>query len=142
MKELCNVVDMFDSTDIEAYSKSFPNKLEDLLQYLLKHGDTIQNEPYHRFIDGAYARELFIPKDQIIVGGKHKTEHFVVLSKGDLSIADQGGTERIKAPCTFVSPIGTQRVIYAHEDSILTTIHVTNERDVPTLERTLIEGRK
>ena len=129
-----------ENSNKEIYSKAFPVMLSDLLDYLKDNGHEAQNEPFHQFIEGAYARELFIGKNELVVGGKHKTQHFTIISKGDISIATQDGVIRVQSPYTLISEIGTQRVLYAHEDTLLTTIHVTNETDISILERDLVEG--
>ena len=61
-----------------------------------------------------------------------------LLTKGDISILTENGMERLRAPATFVSPAGTKRAIYAHEDSVLVTAHGSHEKDLDALELQLI----
>ncbi len=42
-----------------------------------------------------------------------------------------------EAPVTFVSKVGTKRAVYAEEDTIWTTIHITNETDTDKVEDAL-----
>jgi hypothetical protein len=35
------------------------------------------------------------------------------------------GKKELEGPCTFVSEVGLKRAVYAHEDTIWTTIHLT-----------------
>lgn len=128
-----------DNPDPKIYEKAFPLLVDELLTKIYEIGESGQNEPYHRFADGMYARELFIAKNQLIVGQTHKTEHFNIISKGDISIATKEGTMRVKAPHTFVSKAGIQKVVYAHEDTVWTTVHVTNETDVAKIEADIAE---
>lgn len=94
----------------------------------------------HYFAPGVYLREIFMPAGLIVIGKIHKTEHFNLIEKGSCSIIHADGTtERLIAPCTFVSKAGVQKVLYIHEDCIWRTIHVTNERDLERLEAELIE---
>lgn len=93
----------------------------------------------HHFADGVYVRELPIPKDAVIVGKLHKQSHVTLLTKGEVTILTQHGVERLSAPATFVSPAGTKRAIYAHEDSVLVTAHGSYETDLDALEVQLIE---
>ncbi len=88
----------------------------------------------HRFSDGVYARELHIPKGTVLTGHIHKYTNLNIMSKGDLSIRMEDGVKRVKAPFTVVSPPGTKRIAYAHEDTIWTTIHGTDETDIDAIE--------
>jgi len=91
-------------------------------------------EPKHYFSKGVYARELFIPKGTLVVGKIHRHQNLNILSSGDLTVISIEGVQRVKPPFTVVSPPGVQRVVYAHEDSIWTTIHGTDEKDVQKIE--------
>lgn len=96
-------------------------------------------ETKHHFADGMYARELFRPKDTTIVGKVHKREHFYIVLSGDVTIVGEGGSTRVKAPCIFVSPPGTKRAVYAHEDSTCLTVHRTDSTDLDAIEQELVE---
>jgi hypothetical protein len=88
----------------------------------------------HYFSHGVYAREIFIPKGTLLTGKIHKYEHLNIMSQGELSVLTQDGVVRVKAPFTVISPPGTKRIAYAHEDTVWTTIHATNETDVEKIE--------
>lgn len=88
----------------------------------------------HHFSPGVYARELHIPKDTILTGKIHKYAQMNILSKGEISVLTEDGVKRVKAPFTVVSPPGTKRIAYAHEDCVWTTIHGTEETDVSKIE--------
>lgn len=88
----------------------------------------------HHFSKGVYARELFIPKGVVLTGKIHKHENLNIISAGDISVLTEEGVKRIRAPHTLVSPAGTKRVGYAHEDTVWTTIHGTDERDLDKIE--------
>lgn len=92
----------------------------------------------HRFSKGLYAREIFIPKGTILVGKIHRFENLNIISQGDITVLTEDGARRIKAPFTVVSPPLTKRVGYAHEDTVWTTIHASNETDLDKLEAELI----
>jgi hypothetical protein len=83
----------------------------------------------HSFADGLYIREIFIPNDSYV--------NFVV--SGDMSVITAEGVKRIIGPQMIVSPAGTQRVGYSHEDTIWVTVHKNpdNEKDVSVLENRL-----
>lgn len=92
----------------------------------------------HIFTTGVYAREIFIPKGTFIVGKIHKHDHLNFLSVGEVTVFTKDGTERIKAPRTMVSTAGTKRAVYAHEDTVWTTVHVTDETDLAKIEEQII----
>lgn len=89
----------------------------------------------HDFAPGLYARTVMLPKGTIIEGAVHGTWHFLVLLTGDVEIMDEFHVERIKAPKFFASPKGVKRIVFAHEDSIITTIHATDKTTVEEVER-------
>lgn len=89
----------------------------------------------HDFAPGLYARTVMLPKGTIIEGAVHGTWHFLVLLTGDVEIMDEHHVERIAAPKFFASPKGIKRIVYAREDSIITTIHATDKTTVEDVER-------
>lgn len=95
-------------------------------------------ETKHHFAKGIYARELFIPKGTLLTGKIHLGEYLNIVSKGDISVMTEHGMMRIQAPYTIISKPGTKRMGYAHEDTVWTTIHATNETDLEKLEKELV----
>ena len=89
----------------------------------------------HHFSKGVYARELHIPAGAVLTGKIHKHQNLNILLKGEMSVLTENGIVRVKAPFTIVSPPGTKRIAFAHEDCIWTTIHGTDETDVAVIER-------
>ncbi len=92
----------------------------------------------HYFANGMYAREVRIPKGTTVTGKIHKTEHINVISQGDISVLTENGIERLQAPYTLIAKPGTKRVGYAHEDTVWTTFHSSQETDLVKLEAELI----
>ena len=92
----------------------------------------------HYFAPGVYAREMWMPAGCLITGKIHLTEHLNMLSQGRVSVSNQGESITMIAPYTFVSPVGTKRAIYAHEDSTWTTIHATDLEDPEQIEDEII----
>lgn len=72
-----------------------------------------------------YARQMFIPKGTLIVGKIHKHQHLNFILKGKVSVATEFGKKYFEAPCTFISEVGLKRAVYAEEDTIWTTVHLT-----------------
>jgi quercetin dioxygenase-like cupin family protein len=92
----------------------------------------------HHFSEGVYARELFIPKGTVLTGKIHKFTNLNILIEGELSVSTDTGIKRVKAPFLVVSPPGTKRVAYAHEDSRWLTVHGTTETDLDVIEQAFV----
>lgn len=92
----------------------------------------------HHFSPGVYARELSIPKGTVLTGKIHKYAQLNILAKGELTVLLDDGPKRVKAPFIVVSPAGTKRIAYAHEDSIWITVHGTRETDLEKIEEHFI----
>lgn len=94
----------------------------------------------HRFAPGVYLREIFMSADSIVIGRVHKTRHFNVLLTGScLIVHADGRREELRAPMTFVSEAGVQKVLYILEDMQWQTIHPTEETDLRKLDEMLVE---
>jgi hypothetical protein len=72
-----------------------------------------------------YAREMFIPKGTLIIGKIHRHQHLNIISKGKVVVYTEFGEKHMEGPITFVSEIGLKRSVYALEDTLWTTIHLT-----------------
>lgn len=108
-------------------------------QYLLDHALAEPDLPLaHTFAPGAYARTIFIPRDTLLVGKIHKHAHLNMLMQGTVSVATEEGPMLLQAPKVLVSKAGTKRVVYAHEDVIWTTVHLTEETDLDKIEGEII----
>jgi hypothetical protein len=105
---------------------------------MLQSPDQIEIPHINYFSKGVYGREIKIPKGAFIVGKIHKYENFNILSKGKLSIISVDGCVTVEAPYSVVSSPGVKRFAYAHEDSVWTTVHGTNEKDVDKIEKKFI----
>lgn len=94
----------------------------------------------HMFPSGVYVREIFLPKGSIVVGKIHRHDHLNFISYGDVTVLTKDGRQRLIGPCTMISTAGTQRAVYAHEDTVWTTVHEnpTNEKDLDKLEAFII----
>lgn len=104
----------------------------------LKHYFTPKDDEYGCC---TYAREIFLPKGSVVVGKIHKHQHLNIISKGKVIVFTEFGEKRLEAPCTFVSEVGLKRAVYAEEDTIWTTIHLTkftNEENLDKIEEEVI----
>jgi hypothetical protein len=93
----------------------------------------------HTYADGVYVREIFIPKNKVLVGKIHKHSHPNFLMSGCVTvITESGGRERLNGPMSMISPAGTKRVVWAHSDTVWITVHVTDKTDVKQREEEVI----
>ncbi len=114
-------------------------------------GDIVVTEQLpitHNFADQIYLRQMNMSKDQLVVGAFHNHKHIWFLMTGRVSIKSNEEIVEHVAPCYTVSEPGTQRFIYAHEDSIFINIHknpnnTTNIKELENLwakQKYLIEN--
>lgn len=94
----------------------------------------------HHFAGGMYCREMEAPAGCEIVGKVHKSEHFFVLAKGEMTLVCDGFRSRVSAPFVAVSAPGMKRAGYAHTDVLCMNFHNVGEiRDVEEAEALLVE---
>ena len=90
----------------------------------------------HHIEDGIYTRELFMPKGFLGVSYIHKTNHPSFFMSGEMSmVTDTGSVERVKAPMAVQTKIGTQRVVYVHEDTVWVCTYRTDATTVEEAEK-------
>jgi len=92
----------------------------------------------HTFVDGAYVREITMPKGLLLTSKIHKIRHPYFILKGEVSVLTEEGTKRIKAPYAGITPAGTKRILYIHEETVWITVHVTKETDLKKIEEEII----
>jgi len=92
----------------------------------------------HKFVDGMYIREITMPKGLLVTSKIHKFCHPYFILKGDVSVLTEEGSVRIKAPYYGITPAGTKRLIYNHEETVWVTVHRTEETDKESAEEELI----
>lgn len=100
--------------------------------------DTIEIPTEHTFGPGFYARTITIPKGATLTGKVHATEHIFIVSRGDITLVTEDGRRRVQAPFQTVCRPGLKRAGYAHEETVCTNIHITDETDLLRLEADLI----
>lgn len=85
-------------------------------------------------MDGLYIRELFIPKDTVIVTYLWRVERFWIIAYGDATVTSELGTERLVGPHRQVAPYGSKVAINTHEDTLWFAICRTNADSLDTVE--------
>ena len=83
----------------------------------------------------AYAREILLRKGSVVIGKIHRHQHLNIISKGKVTVFTEFGKKELEGPCTFVSEVGLKRAVYAHEDTIWTTIHLTAHAGEENLDK-------
>ena len=104
----------------------------------LKHYFTPKDEKYGC---STYAREIFLPKGSFVIGKIHRHQHLNFISKGKVKVFTEFGEKYFEAPCTFISEVGLTRAVYAEEDTLWTTVHLTEfekESDLDKIENEVI----
>lgn len=142
--------EVINNEEIDSFLDDFDKKtearikilsLEEMLSQLpgTMFGDSDYCPLKHHFADNIYMREMLIPKGTIIIGKIHKYSHPSFLLKGKISVfTESGGIEHLEAPIAMISPPGTKRVGFAHEDTIWITVHVTDKLNLDEIEEEVI----
>lgn len=92
----------------------------------------------HTFGDGCYIREITMPKGMLIVSKIHKVKHPYFILKGKVSVLTDEGVVKLEAPYSGMTPPGTKRILYIHEECVWATVHVTKETDLAKIEEEII----
>ena len=91
-------------------------------------------EHYHA--DGLYGRRIFMTANEVIISKVHNYPNITVVLTGHCTVVDAKGNKReVRAPDVFVTPAGTQRVLYVHTDSEWLTVHPTELQEVEDIEK-------
>lgn len=108
---------------------------------MLKLNQPVECPLTNLFCDGVYWREIFIPKDTLAIGHRHKTEHINVLLSGKVLVLKDGQPTELTAPQVFKSPAGTKKAVFAIEPTRWANVHAnpTNEQEMEKLELIFIE---
>jgi len=100
------------------------DRLDELEVAMLENCEPVHCLTTHRFTDGMYIREIFMPAGSLITSKIHKTEHPYIVSFGKVAVSiDSEDWNEITAPYTGITKPGTRRVLYIIEDCIWTTFH-------------------
>lgn len=122
-----------------AEAKALPtDKKLELLEAMMLQSDQVDVPLSHLFAHGVYMRVGTIPKNSVLIGHMHKTDHLNVLFSGVVSVLMNGEKKIFTGPCVFKAEAGVRKIIFAHEDATLANIHGTHETDVERIEDELI----
>ncbi len=116
--------------------KTFQQRLNTLEGCMNHEAGTEQSEelknnlPLKQHLEGGlYTREIFMPKGAVVVSMIHKQNHPSFVLKGVVSYLDDNGVVRtVTGPHKIFTKIGTQRVLYIHEDTTWCCVYKTNAK--------------
>ncbi len=77
----------------------------------------------HYFAEGVVVRKLFRPAGTVIVGKLHRKSHVFVVHVGEVTALMDNGMQRLKAPYVETTQAGINRIVIAHTDAVLMTVH-------------------
>jgi hypothetical protein len=91
----------------------------------------------HHFEHGHYTRTARCLAGVLAVTKIHKVAHPFFFMEGEASILTEDGVHRMKAPHFGITKAGTKRVVYMHTDTVMVTVHQTEETDIGAAEAAL-----
>lgn len=132
---------MQEENQIEITEKTMNERVDELEVAMVDNFPIIHCPVTHRFTDGMYVREIFMPAGSLITSKIHKTQHQYFVLKGKVSVwIDEGIEQIIEAPFIGITEPGTRRVLYIHEDCIWATSHPNPDNEtVEQIEERIIE---
>lgn len=108
------------------------NSMIDELELAMTEFEPVNCPLIHRFTDGLYIRQIFMPKSEDgketwITTMVHNTTHPFFVMKGRVKVfSDNDGAQIIEAPYFGITTPNTRRVLLIEEDTIWITLHPTN----------------
>jgi len=93
----------------------------------------------HHFGSGVYAREMILPKGWKAETHAHFFSHMSILSSGKVTVTVDGIAETYTAPAVLNIEAKKKHSIFAIEEAVWFCIHPTDEKDIESLEKILIE---
>lgn len=128
-------------TASQVVNQSWLKAIDDLEAWMLEQPDAIW-EPevlVHHFSPGIYIREIHMRAGEVVIGMRHRTEHFNVVLQGKARVFMEGHTYDVHAPFTMKSGVDVRKVLWIQEPMIWQTIHANpdNETDISVLEERL-----
>lgn len=101
-------------------------EVENAIRQAIKMGavEEIDMPLEHHFAGGFYIRTIYMPAGACVVGEIHKFEHYACMHYGKISIYELGRVHTWEGEKHFISEPGAKRVLYIHEDTKFSTIHL------------------
>ena len=96
----------------------------------------------HSWGEGCYVREIVLPAKSLTVTKIHAVSHPLFILSGSCRIGDDKATKDVIAPFYTITKAGTKRVIFAYEETVMVTVHVTNKTNLSDIENAIILKEK
>lgn len=112
----------------------------DVIKEALVNGELVPVETplQHYHTSELYGRRIVVPALSVFTTKVHKTDHISIALRGCITIVDaDGNKKKVTAPDVFVTPAGTQRVVYVHQEVEFMTVHPCKEQDINAIEKAL-----
>jgi hypothetical protein len=116
-------------------------KMEEYLNENSPQTQTVECPLEEHFAPDIYVRQLTMPAGTFVLGATHLTEHLNVVISGSARVVMGDEIVEIKAPCTFKSEAGVQKILHITEDCIWQTVHSNPENitDTEVLSARLVD---
>lgn len=116
------------------------NSIDKLESIMIDNFPIIDCPVNHRFTDGMYVREIFMPRGAFITSKIHKTQHQYFILKGKVIVWIDGVEQTIEAPYIGTTEPGTRRVLFVIDDCIWATSHPNPDNEtLEELEEKIIQ---
>jgi len=127
--------------EVEIVEKTMNEKIDELEASMVENFPLVELPLIHRFTEGLYVREIFMPAGSLVTSKIHNTQHQYFVLKGAVSVwIDEGVETYIEAPYIGVTEPGTRRVLYIWEDCIWATSHPNPDNEtVEQIEERILE---
>ena len=109
--------------------QTLTHKIDELESVMLDNFPIVDCPVTHRFTEGMYVREIFMPAGSLITSKIHKTQHTYFVMKGKCIVWIDGVEHLIEAPYIGITEPNTRRVLYILEDCIWATSHPNPENE-------------
>jgi len=122
-------------------NKTKNERIDELEATMVENFPLINCPLNHRFTEGMYVREIFMPAGSLITSKIHKTQHQYFILKGAVSVwIDEGEEAYLEAPYIGITEPGTRRVLYVWDDCIWATSHPNPDNEnLEQIEERIIE---
>jgi hypothetical protein len=94
----------------------------------------------HYYIEGVYARSMFIPAGTLLTGKIHNFESIAILAKGTIRITNGTESYVISEGHIMVDQPGVKRLGYAETDVVFITVHRTDNTEIDAIEDELVSA--
>lgn len=108
------------------------------LEAILLRAPQVDMQTTHALSGGVYARTVFIPAGTVVTGATHKKDHICIID-GDVETILDGQPQRITGRVVINGTKGVKRAVYAHDDTLWTTVCSTSLTDIEAIEAELVE---